>query len=201
MNVLFLGPASSPLVQVIFAAGDNVTTTENEITGDSPELASTDFIVSFGYRHIIGSDVLEKFPGKVINLHISYLPWNRGSDPNFWSFIDNTPKGVTIHLVDEGLDTGPVLVQRLVSMWDSETLATSYDKLQTSIVNLFSDNWYEIKKGYLPACPQKGDGSYHSRRDFKALDFLTKQWGYETPVVDLIRYGAKQRRGGKWANG
>ncbi|MCL0081308.1 hypothetical protein M1N64_03665 [Peptococcaceae bacterium] len=49
---------------------------------------------------------MDKFQGRAINLHISFLPWNRGADPNFWSFIENAPVGVSIHYLDEGIDTG-----------------------------------------------------------------------------------------------
>ena len=38
-------------------------------------------------------------------MHISYLPFNRGAHPNYWSFKDNSPKGVTIHFIDNGIDT------------------------------------------------------------------------------------------------
>ena len=40
----------------------------------------------------------------IVNLHISYLPFNRGSHPNYWSFVENTPKGVSIHEIDEQIE-------------------------------------------------------------------------------------------------
>ena len=43
---------------------------------------------------------------------MSYLPWNRGADPNFWSILEDTPKGVTIHIMDESIDTGDILYQK-----------------------------------------------------------------------------------------
>ena len=43
-----------------------------------------------------------------INLHNSFLPFNRGKHPYFWTFIENCPYGVTIHKVDEGIDTGEI---------------------------------------------------------------------------------------------
>ena len=52
----------------------------------------------------------------IVNLHISYLPWNRGAHPNFWSFFDATPTGVSIHLIDKGIDTGPIIVQKKVKL-------------------------------------------------------------------------------------
>ena len=68
-------------------------------------------IVSYNYKHIIQPEIIVLMNGRLVNLHISYLPWNKGSDPNFWSFIDNTPKGVTIHKIDNHLDTGAILYQ------------------------------------------------------------------------------------------
>ena len=46
-----------------------------------------DLIVSFGYRHIINKNILSKLKRPIINLHLSYLPYNRGSHPNFWSLL------------------------------------------------------------------------------------------------------------------
>ena len=42
------------------------------------------------------------------------MPYNRGSHPNFWSFVENTPAGVTIHEVDEGVDTGKIINQKQI---------------------------------------------------------------------------------------
>ena len=69
-------------------------------------------MVSYGYRKIVLADVIDKMAGEIINLHISYLPWNRGANPNFWSFIDDTPKGVTIHEMSADLDKGRILCQK-----------------------------------------------------------------------------------------
>ena len=64
------------------------------------------FIISYNYKYLIDEDVIKYMKNKIVNLHISLLPWNRGANPNLWSFIDNTPKGVTIHQVSAGLDEG-----------------------------------------------------------------------------------------------
>lgn len=111
---------------------------ENKLTTEMVEQLEPSFIVSFNYRHLISEEVLQLMPGRIINLHTSLLPFNRGSAPNFFSFWDNTPKGVTIHLVDKGLDTGDILCQReLVFDEEQETFASSYDKLLEAIKELF----------------------------------------------------------------
>ena len=48
----------------------------------------------------------------MINLHISYLPYNKGAHPNFWSWVKNTPKGVSIHLISEKIDAGDIIFQK-----------------------------------------------------------------------------------------
>ena len=49
----------------------------------------SDFILSFGFRKIISENFIKKLKKPIFNIHLSYLPFNRGAHPNFWSFIDN----------------------------------------------------------------------------------------------------------------
>ena len=65
-----------------------------------------------------------------VNLHVSYLPWNRGADPNFWSIVEGTPKGITIHKMNYALDKGDIIIQQPIQEFpDTETLETSYNHL------------------------------------------------------------------------
>lgn len=125
-------------------------------------------VISFNYAQTIQEDILEILAGRIINLHISYLPWNRGASPNLWSYIDDTPKGVTIHVLDRGLDTGGIIAQREVHMDErTETLASSYQKLMHEIIALLQENWDRILSGdYVPKL-QAGKGSYHTRKDLQ----------------------------------
>lgn len=145
-----------------------------------------DLIISYGYRYIIKNDVIERWRGKIINLHISFLPWNKGADPNFWSFIENTPKGVTIHLIDEGIDTGDILFQKEVNFDDeSETLSSSYNKLQDEIQNLFKENWNQIKKLTFKPIRQGEEGTIHYKKDFDKRSFLIKEKGWDITIKEL----------------
>ena len=143
-----------------------------------------DFLISFGYRYIIREEVLTLFKEKAINLHISYLPWNKGSDPNLWSILENTPKGVTIHRLDRGLDTGEILCQKEISFNDDDTLKSSYEKLQTGLVELFKENWGNIKYKKAISVKQKITGSYHKSSDKNSyLKLLTNGW--DTKIKNL----------------
>lgn len=102
-------------------------------------------------------------------MHISLLPYNRGAQPNFWSFIDDTPKGVTIHRLERGLDKGDIICQRQVTFDESaETFASTYAKLNDEIVKLFEENWEQIKSGKIEGKRQIGRGSYHDMSEFRA---------------------------------
>ena len=81
------------------------------------DLDNINFVTSFGYKHIISEDILKK--KNIINLHISYLPYNKGAHPNFWSFAENTPSGVTIHKIDKGIDTGNIIYQKILDITNS----------------------------------------------------------------------------------
>ncbi len=129
-----------------------------------------EIIVSYNYRYIIPQDIIQYMNGKIINLHISYLPWNRGSSPNFWSFIDNTPKGVTIHQIDKGLDTGKILYQRQCYFNENtESFSSTYQKLNEEIVELFEEKWDEIQSGKYESYEQSGAGSHHTKKDIELL--------------------------------
>lgn len=143
---------------------------ENKLTGEIVEQLQPAFLISFNYRHIIPREVIERMPGRVINLHTSLLPYNRGSGPNFFSFLEDTPKGVTIHLMDEGLDTGDILCQKeLFFDEEKETFASSYDKLTEELKELFRENWDAIKEGRIPPVKQQGAGTYHRMRELEAV--------------------------------
>ncbi len=185
MKILLLGRPQADLVTCLSAHRDEIIATEDPITAESDILSSVDFIVSYGYRHILKSDILVPFERRIVNLHISLLPWNRGADPNLWSFLEDTPKGVTIHYIDAGIDTGDIIAQREVPYEKEDTLRTAYDRLSKTIISLFEEVWPSLRTREAQSVPQPRGGSFHRLRDkapYEAL--LTKGW--DTPVADLI---------------
>ena len=129
-----------------------------------------DFVISYNYRFIVENDIINRMGNNIINMHISYLPWNKGANPNIWSFIDDTPKGVTIHRLERGLDTGKIIVQKEIHFnEDVDTLSSSYEKLNVEIVELFKENWDMISQGNYEMKDHVGEGSYHKSCDLERL--------------------------------
>ena len=185
MIIVYLGPYRPQVADVLSVNGAAIRHTEKKLTADSPELIGADWIVSYGYKFILKDDLLEKFHGRVVNLHISYLPFNRGADPNLWSFLEDTPKGVTIHQIDPGIDTGQILAQQAVVMDKKDTLASSYQRLGRSIESLFAETWPQLLAGRIRPTPQPDGGTSHRLKDKKRFEsFLTHGW--DTPVSELI---------------
>ncbi|WP_028584667.1 formyltransferase family protein [Desulfogranum mediterraneum] len=185
-NVLFLGERGNPLLVWLKNNGERVLQYSDVVNPKFILKNNVFFIVSYGYRYILRREVLEMMPSRAVNLHISYLPWNRGADPNFWSFVDDTPKGVTIHYIDEGVDTGDVIVQKKVDFdFSIETLASSYRVLQLEIQKLFIENWSEIKLGRCKREKQNGVGSMHRKKDIEGYDYLLTD-GWDTSLSCLV---------------
>lgn len=185
MNILVLGPPNNALSRIIEDNGQQVLEKESIINVQFLKENKIDFAISYGYRHIIKPDILNYLKRRIINLHASYLPWNRGADPNLWSFLENTPKGVTIHVMDEGIDTGDIIVQEKIDFSDNEnTLATTYKRLQKEILILFEKQWPFIIKEYFQTQKQPLGGTFHKLSDKnKFMHLLTKGW--DTPIEFL----------------
>jgi phosphoribosylglycinamide formyltransferase 1 len=80
-------------------------------------------VVLAGYMHLLTPVFLERFPGRVVNVHPSLLPsfpGTRAIEEALMAGVETT--GVTVHLVDEGVDTGPVLRQERIALEPRETL-------------------------------------------------------------------------------
>ncbi len=189
-KILFLGPEDSPLFIWLKEQNENIIQTSHRITMDFIQVHKITFLLSYGYRYIISKEILDRFPDHAINLHISYLPWNRGADPNLWSFVEGTPKGVSIHYLDPGVDTGDIIVQREIAFSaDGETLASTYEKLQSAIQQLFKETWQEIKSSRSQRKKQNRIGSFHKMKDKESISHLLTQ-GWHTPVSVLDDYAA-----------
>lgn len=156
------------------------------ITLNDISILNPDMIISYNYRYIIEENIINFLNGRIINLHISYLPWNRGADPNLWSFIDNTPKGVTVQLIDKGVDTGDILLQKEINIdEDHETLASSYRILHLEMQNLFIDNWLKIKSFSLLPRPQSQGGSFHFKKDFSKIRHILGEEEWNLPIFEF----------------
>lgn len=168
--------------------GNDVTLYHDPITVDVVNKLDPELVISFNYQHIVKEDVINRLGYRIINMHTSFLPWNKGASPNIWSFIEDTPKGVTIHRLEKGLDTGKIIIQKELKFDENtETLSTTYIKLNEEIVQLLIDNWEMISTGNYELKDQDGKGSYHRISDLEAL-LKGKQINYSMTIKEFKEF-------------
>ncbi|WHY86736.1 phosphoribosylglycinamide formyltransferase [Neobacillus novalis] len=92
---------------------------------------NVDLIVLAGYMRLIGSTLLKEYEGRIVNIHPSLLPAFPGKDAIGQALAAKANwSGVTIHFVDEGMDTGPIIVQERVRIAKNETHESLQRKIQ-----------------------------------------------------------------------
>lgn len=89
---------------------------------------TTGWLMTFAY--LIPKSLLNLLPGGFINFHYGLLPQYRGANPVLAQMIHGeTHGGITIHIVDEGIDTGPVVMQQKIAIEDKDTFGIQLEKL------------------------------------------------------------------------
>lgn len=163
MNILLISELKHDKIFSFLSERGKVNWTGEKLLLEN--VISYDWIISYGYRHIISQQIINAIKNPIINLHISFLPFNRGAHPNYWSFKENTPKGVSIHFIDGGIDTGPILIQKKCNFTKSDTLVTSYLKLKNEIEKLFYASFDKIVTQKIVAKQQTNQGTFHKKND------------------------------------
>lgn len=111
-----------------------------------------EFIALAGYMRLIGPTLLDAYEQKIVNIHPSLLPAFPGLDAIGQAFQAGVKvTGVTIHYVDSGMDTGPIIAQKAVEISDDETEESLREKIHTvehelypqTLANVFEKNKQE----------------------------------------------------------
>ncbi|NKE06003.1 phosphoribosylglycinamide formyltransferase [Mesobacillus selenatarsenatis] len=107
-----------------------------------------DMIVLAGYMRLIGPTLLEAYEGKIVNIHPSILPAFPGKDAIGQALAAGVEKtGVTIHYVDEGMDTGPIIASAAVKIAPGETRESLQKKIQRIEHSLYPEVLEELLNG------------------------------------------------------
>lgn len=96
--------------------------------------AQADAVVLAGYMRLVGATLLDAYPSRIINTHPSLLPKYPGLDAVGQALADGaTVTGITVHYVDAGMDTGPIIAQRHVPVLpddDHDTLLARLKRIE-----------------------------------------------------------------------
>ena len=164
-----------------------------DINGDEfIELLTTsevDFHFMLWFPTIVKKPSLESVNEGFVNLHPSILPHNRGMHPWYWSIVDETPAGVTIHFIDENIDEGDIITQKEVLIKPNDTGESLYTKLLETTINLFKDKFYYIlNREYIPFEVPKIKGSFHFAKELDPHTHIDLNKKYKAKdLINIIR--------------
>ena len=158
-------------------------------TLDAIKELQPDIGVSAFFGYILHPECLGLMPAGCVNIHPALLPYNRGAYPNVWSIVEGTPVGATLHYMDAGVDTGDITAQRQVPVEPTDTGGSLYHKSEQLCVDLFKENWHQVRSGQAPRIQQRDmPGTYHRTRDVDRIDEIQIDRTYTArELIDVIR--------------
>lgn len=159
------------------------------INGTGYPIPKVDLGIMAWWPNIIRKELIGYPKHGFVNTHPSYLPYNRGKHYNFWALAEQTPFGVTLHKVDEGIDSGPIIAQRKIPYGWTDTGETLYYKAQDAMVELFTDTYPKLRKLNFPIRKQPaGKGSFHKAEDIGFASQISLDREYKArDLINLLR--------------
>ena len=104
------------------------------------EKFAVELIVLAGFMKLFQSPFVKKYQNRIINIHPSILPAFPGATPVADSLAYGVKvTGVTVHFVDENVDTGPIIAQRVVPVYDTDNEEDLHNRIQIEEYNLYTE--------------------------------------------------------------
>ncbi len=120
-----------------------------------------EFLVVVAYGKILPKDILEIPKRGAINVHASLLPRYRGAAPIQWALLNgDSTTGVTTMLMDEGLDTGDILLKAEVPIAIEDNALSLSERLSVLGSRLLLETLQGLRKGLITPVPQSGEPCY-----------------------------------------
>ncbi|RWT08860.1 dTDP-4-amino-4,6-dideoxyglucose formyltransferase [Aeromonas caviae] len=155
-------------------------------TKDADFARSYDVIFSLHCKQIFPAEIVNNTI--CVNVHPGLNPYNRGWFPQVFSIINKLPIGATIHIMNEDVDAGDIIVQQEICITENDTSLDIYEKVQDVELALLSE-WFErIVFGDYKTYSPKEVGNYNSIYDFNQLCCLDLEHvGTFREHIDMLR--------------
>ena len=159
------------------------------IINDVDEIAemaalSPEVVLVFGTGLLRGG-ILERFAGRIINLHLGISPYYRGAGTNFWPLVNREPEfvGATVHYLDAGIDTGPMIAHARPEI----AAADGPHDIGNKAIVAGADALLRAVRGHVRGAvspvPQTGAGRLYQRQDFSADAVRKLRRNFETGMI------------------
>ena len=133
-----------------------------------------DIVLSVMYEKIIPADIVKS--KKCYNFHPGVLPEYKGSGIFTWVLLNQESKfGITLHLIDQGVDTGDIIEIREFLISKDDTAFSLYQKNAKTMLKMFKD-WYAdlLFEDYIATPQRKNVGKYYLKKDLQKAKNLTR---------------------------
>ena len=108
------------------------------------------------FNQIFKNNILESVPHGIINCHAGLLPFYRGRNVLNWALINDEKEfGITVHYIDEGIDTGDIIRQQKLPISDRDNYATLWNAAIKKCGQLFYTSLVDIRNGSVKRIKQK----------------------------------------------
>ncbi len=136
---------------------------------DYPLLLKKDYAIGFSChsKQIFPPELVSQL--MCINIHPGLNPYNRGFFPHVFSLINGLPAGVTIHIMDEKIDHGNVIIQEEIKIGMSDTSLDIYHKILKKEIELLDLHLEDILQKKFSTMPLLSEGNYNSLQDYLNL--------------------------------
>jgi methionyl-tRNA formyltransferase len=147
--------------------------------------AQPDVVLVFG-TGILRQELLSAFDGRIINIHLGLSPYYRGAGTNFWPLVNREPEyvGATIHYLDAGIDTGPMLAHARPSIAKGDGPHDIGNKTIVSAADALMIAAESHLAGTTRPVPQWPGGRLYQRKNFSANAVRTLYRNFDTGMID-----------------
>lgn len=191
-KIRILGPKgrNESIRKKLCEQGFEVIVSPDPYDEDSIDDFAPDLILSSGYDRLLRPKTVQKYSQRIVNLHAAYLPWARGIGTTLFATMLRYPYGVSVHFINEELDTGNLIARKLVRTEQDDTLRTLYSKLLSATEELFFENFPKIVAGQTNGVPQEELGDINTNRSRLQFESVMDACphGYDTLITDLEKF-------------
>jgi folate-dependent phosphoribosylglycinamide formyltransferase PurN len=157
---------------------------------DAAEIArmrelAPDVVLVFG-TGLLKRPLIDTFPGRILNIHLGLSPYYRGAGTNFWPLVNGEPEycGATIHVLDIGVDTGPILAHVRPEIASGDGPHDIGNKTIAAAAAMLADAARLHARQPLEGVPQAGEGRVYKRADFNAGAVRQLYANFERGMID-----------------
>lgn len=172
----------------------------SEATLEAIEALQVDLGILAWWPYLLKPSLIKLSRLGFLNFHPSLLPYNRGKHPNFWSLVEQTPYGVTLHFITERIDAGEIAYQRAIPVTWEDTAKSLHEKGKGALVALFRDHFDEIITGQIPRRAQDlSTGTFHLGKELEAASEIDLDRSYSgRSLLNLLRARTYPPHPGAW---